>query len=183
MKPSRGLRPGATGSRSAGSLSASQRVLGRILRRPLGLVPTATPGGSVTHLNTRFMRNGIVMLVLVAATSALLYALIQPAQSSPKAYSDFYSDVTKGQVSKVSIQESTMKVTLKDGTTTYTVQSDLPAEGEFTTIKGWLQGAGLPVSAIKYERTPPPDTGWIALLLTLIHISEPTRLGMISYAV
>src|SRR5450759_1810099 len=122
MKPSRGLRPGATGSRSAGSLSASQRVLGRILRRPLGLVPTATPGGSVTHLNTRFMRNGIVMLVLVAATSALLYALIQPAQSSAKAYSDFYANVTAGKVDKVSI-------------------------------------------------------------LSLIHISEPTRLGMISYAV
>jgi len=112
------------------------------------------------------MRNGIVMLVLVAATSALLYALIQPAQSSPKAYSDFYADVTKGQVSKVSIQDSTMKVTLKDGTPAYTVQSDLPAEGEFTTIQKWLQGAGLPVSAIKYERTPLPDTGWIALLLT-----------------
>ena len=105
------------------------------------------------------------MLVLVAATSALLYALIQPAQSSPKAYSDFYSNVTKGQVDKVAIQDTTMKVTLKDGTT-YTVQSDLPAEGEFTTIQKWLQGAGLPVTAIKYERTPPPDTGWLMLLLS-----------------
>ena len=112
------------------------------------------------------MRNGIVMLVLVAATSALLYALIQPAQSSPKAYSDFYSDVTKGLVAKVSAQDATMKVTLKDGTTTYTVQSDLPAEGEFTTIQGWLQAAGLQVTSIKYERTPPPDTGWLMLLLS-----------------
>jgi cell division protease FtsH len=111
------------------------------------------------------MRNGIVMLVLVAGTSALLYALIQPAQSSAKAYSDFYANVTAGKVDKVSIQDSTMKVTLKDATT-YTVQSDLPAEGEFTTIMKWLQGAGLPVTAIKYERTPLPDTGWIALLLT-----------------
>ena len=117
-------------------------------------------------MNTRFIRNGIVMLVLVAATSALLYALIQPAQSSPKAYSDFYSDVTKGLVSKVSIQDSTMKVTLKDGSAAYTVQSDLPAEGEFSTIMKWLQGAGLPVTAIKYERTPPPDTGWLMLLLS-----------------
>ena len=116
-------------------------------------------------MNTRFIRNGIVMLVLVAATSALLYALIQPAQSAPKAYSDFYSDVTKGQVGKVSIQDSTMKVTLKDGST-YTVQSDLPAEGEFSTIQKWLQGAGLPITAIKYERTPLPDTGWLMLLLS-----------------
>ncbi len=111
------------------------------------------------------MRNGIVMLVLVAATSALLYALIQPAQSSAKAYSDFYANVTAGKVDKVSIQDSTMKVTLKDATT-YTVQSDLPAEGEFTTIKGWLQAAGLQITSINYVRTPPPDTGWIALLLT-----------------
>jgi cell division protease FtsH len=111
------------------------------------------------------MRNGIVMLVLVAATSALLYALIQPAQSSAKAYSDFYSDVTKGLVDKVSIQESTMTVTLK-AATTYTVQSDLPAEGEYTTIQHWLTSAGLPVTAIKYLRTPPPDTSWLMLLLS-----------------
>jgi cell division protease FtsH len=116
-------------------------------------------------LNTRFVRNGIVMLVLVAATSALLYALIQPAQSSPKAYSDFYSNVTKGQVDKVAIQDSTMKVTLKDGTA-YTVQSDLPADGEFAMIQKWLQGAGLPITAVKYERTIPPDTGWLMLLLS-----------------
>jgi len=111
------------------------------------------------------MRNGIVMLVLVAATSALLYALIQPAQSAPKAYSDFYANVTAGKVDKISIQDSTMKVTLKDATT-YTVQSDLPADGEFATVQKWLQGAGLPVTAIKYERTPPPDTGWLMLLLS-----------------
>jgi cell division protease FtsH len=111
------------------------------------------------------MRNGIVMLVLVAATSALLYALIQPAQSQPKAYSDFYANVTTGLVDKVSIQESTMKVTLKDGTT-YTVQSDLPADGEFATVQNWLQSAGLAKTAIKYDRTPPPDTGWLMLLLT-----------------
>ena len=84
------------------------------------------------------MRNGIVMLVLVAATSALLYALIQPAQSAPKAYSDFYANVTAGKVDKISIQDSTMKVTLKDATT-YTVQSDLPADGEFATVQKWLQ--------------------------------------------
>jgi cell division protease FtsH len=105
------------------------------------------------------------MLVLVAATSALLYALIQPAQSQPKAYSDFYSNVTAGLVDKVSIQESTMKVTLKDGTT-YTVQSDLPADGEYATVQTWLQSAGLAKTAIKYDRTPPPDTGWLMLLLT-----------------
>ena len=105
------------------------------------------------------------MLVLVAATSALLYALIQPAQSSSKAYSDFYSNVTKGQVAKVAIQDTTMKVTLKDGTI-YTVQSDLPADGEFATIQGWLQGASLDKTSITYERTPPPDTGWLMLLLS-----------------
>ena len=49
-------------------------------------------------LNTRFMRNGIVMLVLVAATAALLYALIQPAQPSPKSYSQFEQDVKAGRV-------------------------------------------------------------------------------------
>ena len=39
------------------------------------------------------MRNGIVMLVLVAATAALLYALIQPSSPNAKSYSQLEQDV------------------------------------------------------------------------------------------
>ena len=66
------------------------------------------------------MRNGIVMLVLVAATAALLYALIQPSQPSTKSYSDFYKDVTSGNVTTIVRQDTTLTVTDANGNS-YTV--------------------------------------------------------------
>ena len=105
------------------------------------------------------MRNGIVMLVLVAATAALLYVLITPTAATTKPYSQFYQDVTKGRVAKVEITDMSMKVTLNDTTgTTYTALSDLPADGEFATIQKWLTASGLGVNSVTYQRNQPPDT-------------------------
>ncbi len=112
------------------------------------------------------MRNGIVMLVLVAATAALLYALIQPAQPSPKSYSDFQSDVKAGRVVTVVRQDTTLTVTLNDSNkTTYTVQSDSPQSGEWAVIQTWSPNAG---KDIDYSVKPAPDTGWIVLILTTL---------------
>ncbi len=115
-------------------------------------------------MNTRFMRNGIVMLVLVAATAALLYALIQPSQPSAKSYSDFYRDMTAGNVATVVRQGNTLTVTDASGPP-YTVQDDAPANGDFEVFKTW------PVPNLKslnYTIKPPPDTGWIMLILTTL---------------
>jgi cell division protease FtsH len=112
------------------------------------------------------MRNGIVMLVLVAATAALLYALIQPAQPSPKSYSDFQSDVKAGRVVTVVRQDTTLTVTLNDSNkTTYTVQSDSPQSGEWAVIQTWSPNAG---KDIDYSVKQAPDTGWIVLILTTL---------------
>ena len=93
---------------------ASGTLLGRILRRPLG-PSTDRHTRRLRHtLNTRFMRNGIVMLVLVAATAALLYALITPAQANSHPYSQFYQDVTRGQVTAIEITDTNIKVTLQE---------------------------------------------------------------------
>ena len=54
------------------------------------------------RLNAKFLRNGIVMLVLVAGTVALLYTWVSsstPADTT--GYSNFYDDVKAGNVSKV----------------------------------------------------------------------------------
>ena len=84
-------------------------------------------------MNTRFLRNGIVMLVLVAATAALLYALIQPSQPTSKSYSDFQKDVKSGNVTTIVRQDTTLTVTDAERTQ-YTVEADAPANGDWPDI-------------------------------------------------
>ena len=63
-------------------------------------------------MNAKFFRNGIVMLVLVVGTVALLYTwLIQGTPGTPTGYSQFLSDVQGGKVSKVVQQDQTLTVT------------------------------------------------------------------------
>ena len=86
------------------------------------------------------MRNGIVMLVLVAATAALLYALIQPAQASSQPYSQFRQDVQNGLVKEVDRQDTTLTVTKTNGNT-YTTVDDNSLAGTGDVIAGWLTAA------------------------------------------
>ena len=119
-------------------------------------------------MNRGFIRNGIVMVVLVAATALLLYILIQPAQPNTKVYSQFQADVQSGQVTTIVRNDTTLTVTLKNNQQ-YTVQSDSPEEGEWSAITGWLQAANIPQSSWpSYEVQTPPNTGWITLLITTL---------------
>ncbi len=111
------------------------------------------------------MRNGIVMLVLVAFTAALLYALIQPSSPTSKSYSDFETDVKAGNVATVVRQDSTLTVTLRDAAkTSYTVVDDSPANGDWAVLEGW----GATPKTITYTSKSPADTGWIMLLLSTL---------------
>jgi len=110
------------------------------------------------------MRNGIVMLVLVAATAALLYALIQPSQPTSKGYSDFESDVKSGNVKTIVRQDTTLTVTDGNGTQ-YTVQSDSPLDGEWAVIESWNPSN---LKSLSYTVNKPADTGWIMLLLSTV---------------
>ena len=113
------------------------------------------------------MRNGIVMLVLVAATAALLYALIQPAQASSEPYSQFKQDVQNGLVKEVDRQDLTLTVTKTNGTT-YTAVADDTQNGIGSEISDWLVAAGKPANSVIYKIVPPADTGWIMLLLSTL---------------
>jgi ATP-dependent Zn protease len=111
------------------------------------------------------MRNGIVMLVLVAATAALLYALIQPSSPTTKSYSDFETDVKSGSVATVVRQDNTLTVTKNDSAkTSYTVIDDSPASGDWAVLEGW----GATPKTISYSSKTPADTGWIVLLLSTL---------------
>jgi cell division protease FtsH len=73
-------------------------------------------------LNGKFMRNGIVMLVLVVGTMALLYTFLMssPADNSI-AYSQYLDRVKAGEVTKVEQQDLRLTVTPKDGGPPYAV--------------------------------------------------------------
>ncbi|MGD0019838.1 MAG: ATP-dependent zinc metalloprotease FtsH [Candidatus Limnocylindrales bacterium] len=106
------------------------------------------------------------MVVLVAATVLLLYILIQPTQPNSKVYSDFQSDVQSGQVTKVVRDGTTLTVTLKN-TSTYTVESDSPLDGEYAAIKQWEKDGSVS-TPISYEVKKPTDTGWLVLLFSTL---------------
>ena len=73
-------------------------------------------------MNPKFFRNGIVMLVLVVGTAALLFTWIQSsAQPNPIGYSAFLNDVQQNHVQSVVQQGDTLTVKRNDGSPTYTV--------------------------------------------------------------
>jgi cell division protease FtsH len=125
-------------------------------------------------LNPKFFRNGIVMLVLVVGTVALLYTWISASNTmATKAYSgpkSFLEDIAKGNVEKVVQQGETLTVDLT------TAAGGVPAKPEYTvTLPNVLtqvsqdirtaaeKGA---VAEPTFDPKPAPDTSWIGLLLT-----------------
>ena len=63
-------------------------------------------------LNPKFFRNGIVMLVLVVGTAALLFTwLTSSAPTTDTSYSEFLQNVEAGQVAKVVQEDNKLTVT------------------------------------------------------------------------
>jgi cell division protease FtsH len=122
-------------------------------------------------LNPRFFRNGIVMLVLVVGTVALLYTWISASPSTQaKAYSgpgSFLEDISKGDVAKVVQQGDTLSVTKKgaaDNTVSYTVTVPNVLTQVSQDIAATAKASNVPQPV--FEPKPAPDTSWIGLLLT-----------------
>jgi cell division protease FtsH len=119
-------------------------------------------------LNPKFFRNGIVMLVLVVGTVALLYTWISSSQTTKtQPYSQFLSDVQAGKVEKVIQQSDTLSVDLKGGTPNqpdYTVT--VPGVPGLHDVYKDIQTAAASNPTPVYEIKPAPDTSWVGLLLT-----------------
>jgi len=117
-------------------------------------------------LNAKFLRNGIVMLVLVAGTVALLYTWV--SSSSPQAaegYLQFLQDVKDGKVSKAVQDGEALTVTTPTGTYTVIVPNSIT--GDVSADMREAAAAGdVTLSPDVYERKPTADTSWIGLLLT-----------------
>src|SRR6185369_6843870 len=125
----------------------------------------ARPGGSPLH--PTFFRNGIVMLVLVVGTAALLFTWIQTTTpSNPVGYSQFLSDVRDNKVANVVQQGDTLTVKPKTGSTSYTVTVPSVLTQVLNDMVAAADTTGLKLPADIYKAEPAPDTSWLGLLLT-----------------
>ena len=122
-------------------------------------------------MNPRFMRNGLLMLVLVMGVSALLYTWLgSSGQTKELGWGDFLNKVSAGEVSKVVQQDTTLTVTLKaEPTTPYTVVapgvSGVNAD-YLKDIQTAANAGGHPFDQTQYIVKQAPDNGWIGLVLT-----------------
>ena len=124
-------------------------------------------------LNPRFMRNGLLMLVLVMGVSALLYTWLGSSTTvKPMAYSgpgSFLADVQAGTVTKVVQQGETLSVYTKDQGAnptdpSYTVSVPNVLTQVSQDIAAAAAAGGVPQPT--FDPKPAPDNSWIGLVLT-----------------
>jgi cell division protease FtsH len=120
-------------------------------------------------LNPKFFRNGIVMLVLVVGTAALLFTWIS-SQNTPTStgYSKFLNDVQSGVVKKVTQQGSTLTVAVDGNPAPYTVNVPSVLTDVYSDMKKAAAEGNKPLTADIYSSNPAPDTSWLGLLLTAV---------------
>jgi len=118
-------------------------------------------------LNAKFLRNGIVMLVLVAGTVALLVTWIN--SSSPQSadgYLKFLSDVKAGQV-KTAVQDGeSVTVTLQDNTTYSVIVPNSIMTNVANDMITAAAAGNVTLKPDAFIKKPTADTSWIGLLLT-----------------
>jgi cell division protease FtsH len=117
-------------------------------------------------LNTKFLRNGIVMLVLVVGTVLLLYTwLIQSPNPTQVGYSAFLSDVQTNKVQKVVQTEQSLQVTLKAGGE-YTTVVPSVLTNVFSDMLAAAKSGNVTLDPNVYMAEKAPDTSWLGLILT-----------------
>ena len=118
-------------------------------------------------MNTKFLRNGIVMLVLVAGVVALLYTWV--TSSTPQAqegYLRFLDDVKSGKVQKAVQEGETLLVTISDNST-YTVVVPNPITGDVSKDMSTAAVAGgVTLKPDVYIKKPSSDSSWVSLLVS-----------------
>ena len=127
--------------------------------------------GAEDPLNSKFFRNGIVMLILVIGTVALLYTwLIQSPADTSKSYSYFLSQVSAGQVAKVVQAGTTLTVTTTDTPPqTYTTQVASAFTNVFDDMTKAAVAGGQDIGRIDYKAEQEAQTGqWLGLIISAL---------------
>ena len=118
-------------------------------------------------MNPKFFRNGIVMLVLVVGTAALLFTWIQSTTpTTPIGYSEFLNNVKDGKVESVVQQGDTLTVKLTASAAPYTVTVPSVLTQVYPDMVVAAKAGGTELSPTIFKADPAPDTSWLGLLLT-----------------
>jgi len=117
-------------------------------------------------LNPKFMRNGLLMLVLVIGISALLYTWLSGSTpQSTSGYGEFINAVKTGQVASVVQKDQMLEVTGTKGEKyTVVVPSILTDVYKDMTTAATESGKTLDPKA--YSAQQAPDNSWLGLVLT-----------------
>ncbi|HLA16854.1 MAG TPA: ATP-dependent metallopeptidase FtsH/Yme1/Tma family protein, partial [Candidatus Limnocylindrales bacterium] len=116
-------------------------------------------------MNAKFFRNGILMLLLVVGTVALMYTwLVQSNQDPEVGYSEFLAQVQKGQVERVIQQDQALTVTA--GAKTYQVIVPSVLTNVLADMREAAAAGGKTLPDTIYKAEEAPDTSWLGLILT-----------------
>ena len=117
-------------------------------------------------MNAKFARNGIVMLVLIIGTLALLWTwLTSSTQPNTVGYSAFLANVQAGQVKSVEQQQDTLNVTGTNAAYTVTVPPYVLTP-VWQDMQAAAKAGNIQLTSDVYKAKAAPDTSWLGLLLT-----------------
>ena len=121
-------------------------------------------------MNPKFFRNGIVMLVLVVGTAALLFTWITTtSQPTNTGYSKFLDEVRQGKIAKVTQQGTTLTVQRSgNDTSTYTVIVPTILTQVYNDMQAAAAAGDKTLEPDVFAAQPAPDTSWLGLLLTAV---------------
>jgi cell division protease FtsH len=121
------------------------------------------------RLNGKFVRNAVIMLVLVVGTVMLLFSFLNSAPGdNTQAYSQFLYNVSQGQVQEVSQQDLTLTVTPRGSPATrYTVVvPGALGENAYADVVAAAKSGGKDPNSIVFKAIQASQTGqWISLLV------------------
>jgi cell division protease FtsH len=121
-------------------------------------------------LNPKFFRNGIVMLVLVVGTAALLFTWLSTTSTpTARGYSQFLADVQAGKVVKVEQQGSTLTVDTQNPTGQYEVTVPSVLTKVYPDdMQAAAKAGGQTLKDDIFKVLPAPDTSWLGILVTAV---------------
>ena len=120
-------------------------------------------------MNPKFFRNGIVMLVLVVGTAALLFTwLTSSTPTADEPYSRFLQNVEDGTVTKVVQEDSTLTVTPRTGEPYTVIAPGIPGitTDVYAAMKEAAERGGVNLDPSIYTVKKVSDNSWLGLVLT-----------------
>ncbi|MEZ0240353.1 MAG: ATP-dependent metallopeptidase FtsH/Yme1/Tma family protein, partial [Chloroflexota bacterium] len=117
-------------------------------------------------MNPKFMRNGLLMLVLVIGISALLYTWLSGSTpQSTSGYGEFIDAVKTGQVASVIQKDQMLEVTGSKGEK-YTVVVPSVLTDVYKDMTTAATEGGKTLDPKAYSAMQAPDNSWLGLVLT-----------------